>query len=224
MYSISSETKLFNSTELAKLFYESDAILSAIKELIIKDEQTLKDTVITLKKKIKDDKTIVGLNDEPDLQSSYFDAMYEDEIQLVNEIHRQQRYSKLLILFVFYEDTLRKLAEFKGLKGRNNKGGLNDLEFYRNFILASCKIDSPSDMVSFYYINSQRFVRKKIAHNNGVYNITESHNFTKQEGIEQLESGNECILKISDPVYLTNLAEQIKINLTAIMYSLDKTS
>lgn len=120
MYGISTDTKLFNSSELAKLSYESDAILFAIKELVVKDEETLKDAVINLKRKIKDDQNIVGLKDEPYLQASYFDNAYEDEIQLVNEIHRQQRYSKLLILFVFYEDTLRKLAEFKGLTGKKN--------------------------------------------------------------------------------------------------------
>jgi hypothetical protein len=224
MYKINSEIKLLNSSELSKLSYESDILLSAIKDLILKDEQILKDTTINLKEKIKNDQNIKDLNDESSLKSSYFNAMYDDEIQLVKEINRLQRYSKLLILFVFYEDMLRKLAEFKGINGKKKNDNISDLEFFRNKILEQCIIDNNSEVISFNYINSQKFVRNKIAHSNGVFSQNEKHKFYKQPGLEEIESGEEFIIRIVSPNYLLNLLEQIDTNLKSLLSLVDNNS
>ena len=50
MYGISKDIKFFNSSELAKIFYEFENIISVINELIIKDEQSLNDTLTIFKK------------------------------------------------------------------------------------------------------------------------------------------------------------------------------
>jgi hypothetical protein len=149
--------------------------------------------------------------------------MYGHEIQFVDEIQRQQRYSKLLILFSFYEDILRKLAVLYGLI-ESTKQGKYGLVCYRNFIYESNKSAALLDKDSFEFINSQRFVRNKIVHKNGLYNSSEKHKFIKQIGIEGIESGNEFLIKIVSPIYLINLIDQIKINLTTIIYSLDRIS
>jgi hypothetical protein len=197
MYSITTETKWLNNSELNYIEYEIHNIISVIKELITKDEITLKEISTNLKNKIKNDKTISDLKEEPELQSSYYDAMYEDEILITREIHRQQRYSKLLIIFTFYEDSLRKISDIIRIKlnrkmGKKNK--LNDLEFYFNFILSTATIDDEDLQKSFNFINSQKFFRDKIAHKNGVYQMTDKkrkYGYVKQEGIAETLLGSE---------------------------------
>jgi hypothetical protein len=229
MYGLSTKTKLLNEGELAYLEYEGCNIISVIRELITKDEQTLRDSVINLKKKIKEDKTIDDLKDEPELQSSYYHNMYEEEIQFIHEIQRQQRYSKLLILFVFYEDSLRKISEILEQKSSQKKEkkskGINDLEVYWNHIVSTPYLDPKVSQESFDYINSQKFIRDKIAHKNGVYAKSEAkvgkYEFVKKKGLSQIEYGNEYKIKIDDPVYLTDLTEQIKTNLISIIHAVD---
>lgn len=221
MYGTLLRLRLLNSSELAFFLYESEAFLCAIRELIKKDELTLSEILIQLEKKMKGDSRILALKNELELQLSYNNFEFGEDILLVNEIHRQQRYSKLLIIFAFYEGTLKRLVDLKGYNSKkDNKSKLSIIEQHRNQLIGSTR-NAPVSNTSFDYISSQGFARNKIAHNNGECNKKEIPKFKKQEGIELQESGDKYILKIADPIYLTNLTEHIKMDLIEIIYSLD---
>ncbi len=66
---------------------------------------------------------------------------------------------------------------------------------------------------------------KSIAYYLSIYAKSEAtvgkYEFVKKKGLSQIEYGNEYKIKIDDPVYLTDLTEQIKTNLISIIHAVD---
>ena len=192
------------------------------------------DTIEDLKKAIKENKTYISLADEKELQYDYVDQIYFYDIASIKNLKRQQRYAVTLIVFSFFESKLKEICNIIALKTRTpipdkiqkpKENIENDLTVNWNYLVNKQSLDLSSISVDFYFINSQKFVRDKIAHQNGAYNSRDEktyRKFVKTEDTEITISGDVFCIEILNKNYVDDLLLKMNNVLKEVIIVFDK--
>lgn len=235
MYTINEDTYLLKNDEFNYTYYVLDIEIHALNKLNENIENSLLDTIAKLKKEIKENKTYISFGDEKELQSEYVDQVYYLEIDSIKNMKRQQRYAITLIVFSFFESKLKDICDIIALKTRISipdkiqkpKGKKeNDLTVNWNYLLEEQRLNLSSISKDFYFINSQKFVRDKIAHKHGVYKLKDEevgYQFVKTNNTEILKYGDDFCFEILNKHYIEDLVLRMYKVLNEVIINFDKS-
>jgi hypothetical protein len=235
MYAVNKDTYLIETSELSYIYYMLDTEILALNKLNENIENSLLDTIAELKKAIKVNKTYFSLADEKELQSDFVDQVYHLEIAAIKNMKRQQRYAITLIVFSFFESKLKEICDIIAFKTRIQipkkvqkpiEKKENDLTVNWNYLLEEQSLDLSAISDDFYYINSQKFVRDKIAHKNGCYQTKDeklNYKFVKTENTEITINGDVYCIEILNKNYVENMLLKMDNVLKAVIINFDRT-
>jgi phage anti-repressor protein len=235
MYGINNNTYLLENSELTYTYYELDIEIHSLKKLNDNIENSLLNTIEELKKAIKVNNTYISLADEKELQSDFVDQTYYLEIDSIRKMKRQQRYAITLIVFSFFESKLKEISDIIALKTKipipkkvqkPEEKKENDLTVNWNYLLEEQSLDLIAISEDFYFINSQKFVRDKIAHKNGFYKTKDEslkYKFVKTDNSEITNFGNDFCIEILNKNFVSALLLKMENVLKEIIVTFDKT-
>jgi hypothetical protein len=221
MYGISNieEDHVFQWHAIDWLQDEFEFAFRAFNELFEKQELSLKESIKEFERKISDDLKSIDL----EFRDSYRSHYYGEEERMLNEILFIQRNANLLALFSFFESMLKKICDEIQkhynckIKVDDLKGEKGDISKYWKYLTKVYEIDDKQ--VNNYYSNliEQKFIRNKIAHNDGFINKEELQNVKMKKGltIKSIQN-NKFIIKITDVQYLIDT----NFNLSSFFYAL----
>ena len=218
VYGINKDLYLFECNNLAYIDYENRILINSLKKLNRNVENSFNETITALENKIRNDAHYISFTDEKDLQSSYLNQVYDFEIETIKNLNRQQRYAIILIVFSFFESRLDFISKVVRMKSKKTiptkidyikmKIPVNDLTVYWKYLSETLN-DTLSDCnEAFEFINSQKFVRDKIAHKNGVFrkkDEKDDYKFIKTIYTNNTKFDNECRIDILNGNYVNLL-------------------
>lgn len=138
-------------------------------------------------------------------------------------------------MFSFFESKLKEICDIIALKTnipipdkiqKPIEKKENDLTVNWNYLLEEQSLDLTSISEDFYFINSQKFVRDKIAHKNGAYNRRDEKTnwkFVKTKDTEITINGDVNCIEILNKHYVNDLLIKMENVLKEIIVTFDKT-
>jgi hypothetical protein len=219
-----SAAHLFDWEILHSIEYQNEIAVSAFNKIIENQEKVYSVNNDELKEKIENDKYLNSLSEG--LQGSYFMANYESELHAIEEVKRFQRNSTCLSIFSYFEGQMKNICELiekkyayktkiASLKDRDN------IRKYWNYLIDVYKIDTSIEQYLSPII-FQRFVRNKIAHQNGFITKGQCGDFVPTAGVFLEKYNDEYQITITDTIYLTNIIEKMDFFLKQLLSEVDK--
>jgi hypothetical protein len=234
MYGANKNNYLIKNNELSYIYYELNIEIHALNKLNENIENSLLDSIEELKNAIKVNNTYISLWDEKELQSEFVNQVYYLEIDSIRKMKRQQRYAITLIVFSFFESKLKVICDIIAIKTRIEIPRKNieikdenDLTVNWNYLVNKQNLDLSAICEDFYFINSQKFVRDKIAHQNGAYNRRDEkpdRKFVKTEDTEITINGDVYCIEILNKNYIENMLLKMENLFKKIIVTFDKTN
>jgi hypothetical protein len=215
---------LLNWDILHSIEYQNEIAFEAFYKIIENQEKAYSINNNELKGKIEGDQYYNALPN--DYQGSYFMQNYESEIHAIEEVKPFQRYSTCLSIFSFFEGKLKTICELiekensYKIKIKDLKGYDSILVYY-NYLTKVYEIETGIEP----YLNSikdQRFVRNKIAHENGFFQEDELKKFKPTLGVVKEKYNNEYQIIITDTIYFTDLIQKMDLFLKRLLLDVDK--
>jgi hypothetical protein len=157
----------------------------------------------------------------------YYEAFYEREEKMLDELQKWQRYSICLSIFSFFEGLLKEICGNIELNNNfklkiKDLNGKDDIMKYYNFLVKIYEIDSSQIEPLLTPIRNLKIIRNKIAHQNGTISESEKISINQVKGIRLDNIGGQYIIKIIDTIFLKNLIKTMEIFFSALIKTIDK--
>ena len=213
---------LFNWDVLYAIEHQNEIASSALYKIIENQEKAYSANNNELNRKIDNDQYLSSLAE--DFQGSYFISRYQSELYSIEEVKLFQRYSTLLLLFLYFEGKLKAICEL--IRKEHSlvsvkKSKLGHIETYWDYLTNIYKIDT-SIRSHLNPITEQIFVRNKIAHQNGIFSEGQRSNFITTTGISLEKHDIEYKIMITDTIYLTDIIQKMDLFLKHLLLEVDK--